>query len=58
MKIKGAIVKLNARVDASGNVIEVATIEGQGIVNQLRPLMQEPLVITLEPMQLTVGSKS
>lgn len=57
MKVKGTITKLNARVDASGNVIEVVTIEGQGLVDQLRALMQEPLVVTLEPMQLTVGQK-
>lgn len=58
MTIKGTITKLNARVDASGNVIEVVTIEGQGLVNQLRPLMQEPLIVKLEPMQLTVGEKA
>jgi hypothetical protein len=56
MKIKATIKKLGATAGAKG-ITETVTIEGGGIVNQLRPFLEEQVLIEITKVQLEIGDK-
>ena len=56
MKIRAKIVKVVATSGKDG-VTETCQIEGGGIVNQLRPFLDESVTIDVQKVQLEIGDK-
>lgn len=57
MKIKATIKKLGATANDKG-ITETVTIEGGGLVNQLRPYLDEQVQIEITKVQLEIGDAS
>lgn len=57
MKIRAKLVKLTASTGKDG-VTETCQIEGGGIVNQLRPFLDEHVTINVEKIQMEIGDKT
>jgi len=57
VKIKATIKKLGATANDKG-ITETVTIEGGGLVNQLRPYLDEQVQIEITKVQLEIGDAS
>ena len=56
MKIRAKITKVSATTGKDG-VTETCQIEGGGIVNQLRPFLDEHVTIEVNKVQMEIGDK-
>jgi hypothetical protein len=49
LKLQGSITRINAHMSAMGDVVQALTIEVHGDFAAMRELMEQPLLITLNP---------
>jgi hypothetical protein len=56
IEMAGHIVSVNAKVDASGNLVKRITLEVQGDISSVQDFMKTPLVIGFDPQQATFGT--